>query len=161
MSAMSTSAHPMMASQSIDAAVLALLWERYGVSPGAAATLELLGDEYGKHILAARAGNGAGGEHLPDGTPALPWVVRVCPPLRRPEAREAHAPDALAAHARVLRLLAAYGYPAPRVVPAANGALLTSLGEGAAARPVLVTTYVEGRAAGLALAGLRAHGETL
>ena len=82
----------MTAPDTIDAAVLTLLWERYGVSRRAAVGLNVLSEEYGKRILAVRLldGTKAAGA-LPPGTPPLPWVARVYPARRRPEAVEAHA----------------------------------------------------------------------
>lgn len=144
----------MTAPDTIDAALLTLLWERYGVSRRAAVGLNVLSEEYGKRILAVRLLNGTKAEGgLPPGTPPLPWVARVYPARRRPEAVEAHA--------RVLRLLEAHGYPAPRAVVAVDGKPLTSLTHGETSRLVLVTTYVEGEVTGLSLSGLQAHGETL
>ena len=138
----------------IDAAVLTHLRARYGVPRGASVALELLSDEYGKRILAVRAADaGEGAGALLGETPLLPWVVRVYPAWRRTPAVEAHA--------RVLRLLEGRGYPAPRAVLTVDGGLLSSLADGDAPRPVLVTTYVEGQATKLSLPGLRAHGETL
>ena len=101
------------------AALRALLQDRYGAPAGPGLALRRLSREAGKGVFRVSAG-AHGYEYAPGaaGT-GMPWVARVYPPWQRPEA--------LLAQAAVLRLLEQRGYPAPRVVPARDGSLITVL----------------------------------
>jgi Ser/Thr protein kinase RdoA (MazF antagonist) len=101
------------------AALRALLRDRYGAPVGPGLALRRLSREAGKGIFRVSAGAN-GGDHAPGAAGAgMPWVARVYPPRQRPEA--------LRAQAAVLHLLEQRGYPAPRVVPALDGSLITVL----------------------------------
>ena len=78
-----------------------------------------------------------------------PWLVRI--------GAATTAPDTYAADAATLVFLEQHRYPAPRVVPAADGAVAL-MHEG---RPVLITTFVTGEPILATPTTLQALGQTL
>lgn len=64
-------------------------------------------------------------------------------------------------HAAALRALEAAGYPAPRVLPASNGAFIGKLADDADGRSAMVLTFVEGSTPEFSCAHLRLVGQAL
>lgn len=112
----------------------ALLARRYGARE---ITLHPLVRDGGKHLYRVeRAGQPS-------------WLLHVAPPLADPATFHREA--------AVLALLERQAYPAPRVVPAFDGASVTECGR----CPVLVTTFIDGEPTGFSPADLGRLGATL
>jgi Ser/Thr protein kinase RdoA (MazF antagonist) len=139
-----------------EAAVRGLLQDRYGLPRELEFTLSLVTENEQTGIFVVRRVRGTAGwrqVHTIGGRPPPTWVMRVHPAWREPA--RVHS------DAAVLRLLEQRDYPAPRVVPALDGASVSTLSAASDERTVVVTTYIEGEPTGLAVDGLRALGETL
>lgn len=111
----------------------------------------LLAWRYGSRAVALRPLVRDGGKSLyrveRAGQPA--WLLRAAPTQA--------SPAAFRKDAAVLALLERQAYPAPRVVSALDGSVVTECEQ----RPVLVTTFIEGEPTGFSPAGLGRLGETL